>query len=240
MNVVLLRVGIDTGAGGILSPLFPDGSFEFVPIPDGWGGPGVDGRTYGNTVGRHGRPLVEYFPPRRQPRMRDQPMHVDPEWETFTYGDPTRLKGRLRELTPGDLLVFYAGLQGWGWEQPPALYIVGYFEVECAGMASRPDDRTLAARFGANYHVRHPQVLADQRSRLALVAGGAGSRLLRRAARISVIGLDKRGGPTAVLSPEAQAHFGDFGGKTGIKMSSPRWVWPEHVERAAAFVRALD
>ena len=39
MNVVLLRVGIDTGSGGIHSPLFQDGSFELVPIPDGHGAP---------------------------------------------------------------------------------------------------------------------------------------------------------------------------------------------------------
>lgn len=30
MRVVLLRVGIDTGEGGISSPLFADGQFELV------------------------------------------------------------------------------------------------------------------------------------------------------------------------------------------------------------------
>lgn len=240
MNVVLLRVGIDTGSGGIHSPLFPDGSFEFVPIPDGWGGAGVDERTYGAATGRHGRPYVDYFPPGRRSRMRDQPMHVDPEWETFTYGDPSHLKGRLRELSAGDLLVFYAGLRGWGWEQPPALCIVGYFEVARAARACAFGDDALRDAFGANFHVRHPQVLADQRDKLVLIKGGPGSRILRRAAGISALGIDRGGGPTPVLSPEARAHFGDFGGKTGIKMSAPRWVWPEHAERATRYVRSLE
>jgi len=58
MQVVFLRVGIDTGSGGIHGPLFCDGSFEYIPIPDCYGGKGVDKRTYGNIRGRAGRKLV--------------------------------------------------------------------------------------------------------------------------------------------------------------------------------------
>ena len=56
-QVVLLRVGIDSGSGGMLGPIFDDGSFEFIPID-------ADrdclGRTYATTSGRHGRKLIEY------------------------------------------------------------------------------------------------------------------------------------------------------------------------------------
>lgn len=62
MQVVLLRVGIDTGSGGILGPLFKDGSFEYIPIPDKTRGRGIDKRAYGDTLGRHGERLVNYFP----------------------------------------------------------------------------------------------------------------------------------------------------------------------------------
>ena len=58
-RLILLRVGIDRGSGGIQSPMFDDGGFELLPIPDGLG---VESRTYGNLTGRHGRPLVDYFP----------------------------------------------------------------------------------------------------------------------------------------------------------------------------------
>src|SRR5258708_2064809 len=68
MKVVLLRVGIDSGCGGMQGPIFKDKSFDFVPIDS-------DrhrlGRTYGNLVGRHKRKLIEYFPERVQNRMRD-------------------------------------------------------------------------------------------------------------------------------------------------------------------------
>src|SRR5436309_4858374 len=36
-QVVLLRVGIDAGCGSIQGPLFQDGSFDFVCIPDNKG-----------------------------------------------------------------------------------------------------------------------------------------------------------------------------------------------------------
>jgi len=88
------------GRGGISGPVLADGGFEFVPIPDNRR---LDERTYGNTRGRFGRPLVEYFPERRRVQQSAQSMHVDPEFETFTYGDPTRPKQRLRELQAGDL-----------------------------------------------------------------------------------------------------------------------------------------
>ncbi len=62
MKAVLLRIGIDTGCGGIHGPLFKNGSFEYIPIPDMANGEGIDDRTYGNTEGRHGSKLIEYFP----------------------------------------------------------------------------------------------------------------------------------------------------------------------------------
>jgi len=64
MEVVLLRVGIDSGAGEMQGPLFSDGSFELVPIPDRFHKLGENIATYGNTTCRSGRLLVDYFPRR--------------------------------------------------------------------------------------------------------------------------------------------------------------------------------
>ena len=109
-QVVLLRVGIDSGCGGIQGPLYKDGTFEFVCIPDR---KRVSVHTYGNMVGRDGKPLSSYFPESRRKRMAEQHIHVDPEFETFTYGDPTTPKRSLQHLQAGDFLVFYCGLQEW-------------------------------------------------------------------------------------------------------------------------------
>ncbi|MBI3839981.1 MAG: hypothetical protein HY288_18830 [Planctomycetia bacterium] len=93
MKMVLLRVGIDSGSGGMRGPLFKDGSFEFIRIPDK---KQLDARTYGNTLGTHGTPHVEYFPRERRMAAASQPIHIDPEFETFTYGDRTRPKASPR------------------------------------------------------------------------------------------------------------------------------------------------
>ena len=98
MEVCLLRVGIDTGTGRMLGPLFKDGTFEYIPIPEesSYDGPGV---TYGELIGQNTKePLWKFFPKRRQADARNAIAHYDPEFQTFTYGDPTVPKRSLREL----------------------------------------------------------------------------------------------------------------------------------------------
>jgi hypothetical protein len=239
MQVVLLRVGIDTGSGGIHGPLFSDGSFEYIPIPDRFGGEAVDKRTYGNTRGKSGQRLVDYFPETRREKVFDQSIHFDPEFETFTYGDPTRPKASLRQLSEGSLLVFYAGLKGWNFDCPPSLHIIGYFEVARAGLAASFSRAELTGIFQNNFHVMHGNVFEDQRDRLVLVKGNANSRLLKKAVKISSVETDRNGRSLHRLAPEMQAVFGGFEGKTSIQRSPPRWVAPEFVQRAAQFISAL-
>jgi hypothetical protein len=241
-QVVLLRVGIDAGCGGIQGPLFKDGSFDFVCIPDN---KRVSVHTYGSIVGWNGTPHVRYFPESRRSLMTSQTVHVDPEWETFTYGDPTPPKRSLKYLKPGDFLVFYCGLQEWdaenGWNQDhyPALYVVGYFEVALADMAGAFEKRVLASEFGKNFHVRYPAVFKQQKDELVLVKGGAGSRMFHKAHCISAQGKDRAGKPLEVLSPKMQKVFGDFGGHISIQRSPPRWVESRFVERAIEYVTGL-
>jgi putative DNA base modification enzyme with NMAD domain len=240
MQVVLLRVAIDKGFGGILGPLFKDGSFEYVPIPDKFNGCGISDQTYGNTKGKCSRKLLlQYFPKRLQQKRRDIRIHYDPEFETFTYGDPTAPKRGLRKLGKGDLLVFYAGLKGFDFSCNPALYIFAYFEVEKAGLAGKFSKQELKTVFGNNFHVRHRAVFAKDEARLVLVKGSRRSRLLTKAKCISAIGSDKRGRPLHVLSPEMQKIFGNFDGHTSIQRSPPRWVKEVFVAKASAFVTSL-
>jgi hypothetical protein len=241
-RVVLLRVGVDSGCGGIQGPLFEDGTFEFVCIPDR---KRVSVHTYGSMVGRDGEPLVRYFPKARRKAMGEQHVHVDPEFESYTYGDPTSPKRSLRKLKPGDLLVFYCGLQPWdsasGWNtgDRPALYLVGYFEVVLAGMAREFDKKVLESQFRKNFHVRYPTVFEQQKDDLVLVKGGPSSRLFRKAYQISVEGKDRAGKPLKILSPVMQKVFGTFGGRIAIQRSPPRWAESEFVDRAIEFVKGL-
>jgi len=128
---------------------------------------------------------------------------------------------------------------GWNDDGRPALYIVGYFEVEMAGMATDFSKKTLKAEFGKNFHVRYPSVFNVQREQLVVVKGGPGSRLLENAHQISVEGADRSGKPLKVLSPKMQNVFGDFGGHISIQRSPPRWVDSEFVEKAIRYVTKL-
>jgi Nucleotide modification associated domain 3 len=236
MKMALLRVGVDSGSGGIDGPIFADETFEFVPIPDSRG---IDERTYGSCQGRSGTRLCDFFPPARRSAMHSQSMHFDPEFSTFTYGDPTSPKAGLRRLTNGDMLVFYAGLQGHNCDVPPALYLIGYFEVDFAGLApDLSEDQIRSCR--ENFHVRHSTVYRAQQRRLVLVKGASGSRLLTKAVKISVNGVDSAGRPLKVLSPKMQQILGKFGGRLSFQRSPTRWVEEDHVERAMRFVRGLE
>lgn len=178
--------------------------------------------------------------------MAEQTVHVDPEWETLTYGDPTAPKRALRNLQPGDYLVFYCGLQEWdvvagtNRQHRPALYLAGFFEVALAGMATAFDEKQLKSQFGKNFHVRYPSVFEKQKHDLVLVKGGAGSRLFKKAHQISSEGKDKTGKRLKVLSPAMQKVFGDFDGRISIQRSPPRWVQPEFTEKAIRFISNLE
>ena len=236
MKVALLRVGIDTGSGGIHGPLFNDGSFEYIPIPDGFG---IDKRTYGNVTGRHGINLVGFFPKSRRERMINQSIHFDPEFETFTYGDPTAPKAGLRRLEPGDTLIFYCGLEGWDYFSPPALYLLGYFDVLAAGKAADFSTDELGELFRENFHVKHRSIFEKQKDDLVLVKGSEKSRVFEKAVCISMTGHDRSGRPLKVLSMEMQKIFGDFDGKISLQRCPPRWVYPEYTEKVTKFMKSL-
>lgn len=237
MKMAMLRVGIDTGSGGTHGPLFHDGSFEFIPIPDS---SGTEPRTYGNTVGRKGRKLVDYLSKSRRAKMKDVSIHADPEFTTYTYGDPTSPKVGLRRLEEGDMLVFYCGLKGWDFDSEPSLYLIGYFEVLAAGKASDFSPAEIQKLFSENFHVRHQDVFEPQEDRLVLVKGSPSSRLLEKAVPISALGQTMSGKPLKILSPEMQEVFGRFGGKLSFQRSPTRWVDAAYVAGAAGFVRSLE
>ena len=191
MKIAIVRVGVDagSGSGGIQGPLFRDGSFEFIPIPENPYADVIPKYTYGNLMGRHRKPMAHYFPQRRQVKMADCGVHCDPDWNSITYGDWTGgPKSGLKDLEKGDILIFSCGLQGWDFSSKPGIYLAGYFRVQVAGTLSELSQqftqRDLKELFGGNAHVqgqslsRLKQEWGDQ---LILVKGTRRSRLLKRA-----------------------------------------------------------
>lgn len=126
-NILLLRVGIDSGTGNGHGPLFKDNSFEYIPIPEGENGPDTsEDRTYSNISDRSSGTLADHAP-----HLTDQIPHFDPEFESYTYGDPSPNKRtQLSRLTSGDLLIFYSSLLPQDADVGPRLHVIGYFTID--------------------------------------------------------------------------------------------------------------
>lgn len=174
-KALLLRVGIDRGTGGALGPIFRDGVFEYIPIPEAV--PTRSPLTYATLPGRHVPSLATVLPA----RLAERHPHIDPDFATATYGDAApRKRHQLLRLMSGDILVFYTGLSPRPPEDRPRLFAIGVLHVRKVHHLSPSDRgrRDLQRRFGQTAHF----LRRIQDEELALVEGEPReSRLFARA-----------------------------------------------------------
>lgn len=137
------------------SPLFPDGTFEFVPIPEDieLAGPSIVRYRDLRSHNAAGSDLTDHIPS----RLWDWAAHSDPEFETFTYGDNCEKSPRaasLKQLERGDLLFFIVRTLSVA-DRQHGFSLVGYLEIGevLSDVRRRPPDEVLR-RFGANAHIR--------------------------------------------------------------------------------------
>lgn len=133
MRVFLINVGANSAhRSRARSPLFPDGTFVYVPFPLNEGEMGI-----------------WPYPSKAWPftyNLQWHQTHVDPDWENLTYGDCT-LNPRascLASVRPSDILLFWALL----WDNPgdswftftnaQSWHLIGALRVE---EVLRPGDR---------------------------------------------------------------------------------------------------
>ncbi|MFB6126739.1 MAG: hypothetical protein ABEJ79_05515 [Halolamina sp.] len=117
-RALAINVAANTSLPGFRGPVYPDGSFEYVPIPERE--PVPDGATDGPWRGQRDRvptyaDLDLSFPV--PAAVADRDVHLDPAFAgvhdapTTTYGDEHGVKaGPISSLDPGDHLLFYATL----------------------------------------------------------------------------------------------------------------------------------
>jgi hypothetical protein len=220
-KALFLRVGIDSGCGGTLGPIFPDGTFEYVPIPESSQYVSPRSLYFRDLPARHGGTLAQYVPG----KYREAAAHYDPEFETFTYGDPTRNKrGQLLRLDDGDLLVFYAGLRPVESRAATRLYIIGYFTVASVESINATNSwpPPNSSHLLRNAHLRRNR----PDDGLVVVRGhDRASRLLDRA---------------IVISDEAQTATTEVEKSMGIhgslKRAIGRWVPSEYIANVADWI----
>lgn len=150
-TIFLANVGVNC-AHGLYSPLFDDGTFEFVPIPEGGHRKEVRATalpplpTYADLrCYREGAPLLELFPPKLQEKYADALVHYDPNFSNpyegdlaaFTYGDIPFASARgssLRHTKPGDIIFFLARLtpirDGKVYRPDGAFHLIGCLHIQ--------------------------------------------------------------------------------------------------------------
>ncbi|WP_336360216.1 hypothetical protein [Haladaptatus sp. ZSTT2] len=183
---VAINVGANTNAPGFRGPIYDDGRFEYVPIPE-------EKATIEPVATYADLGLSMDIPA----EIRDTPVHLDPEFagygpcEAYTYGDPFGVKAKpLSELSAGDYLFFYATLSTVG-DQPASwisprwgCYLIGQFELATApvtgeAFAHLPAEQQAA--FSSNAHLKR-----DPFDARVLVRGDPeGSQLYERAVPLS-------------------------------------------------------
>jgi hypothetical protein len=184
---VAVNVGANTNQPGFRGPVYDDGSFAFVPIPEA-----AEVTEEPPTYGELGLDLPFELPE----AVRETPVHLDPAFaeypgcEAYTYGDPYGVKARpLSDLSAGDYAFFYATLDHHGDDPAPwvnegwGAYLVGAFRLArdpVTGDEFRDLPPGERAAFDGNAHVRR-----DPFDAAVLLLGDDASRLYDRAVPLS-------------------------------------------------------
>jgi len=143
MKGFLLHTAADTTNLGVVGPVFPDGTFEYIPIYNSYG---VETRTYSNFSARniqYGKTLAEFIPS----FVANRPVHFDPDFNNYTYAQPVDEYPRsrvLEKLKEGDVIFFVSSLAPYDprvYQEKDALlpnfqrgkknkYVIGFFTIK--------------------------------------------------------------------------------------------------------------
>ncbi|AXR77662.1 hypothetical protein AArcMg_2346 [Natrarchaeobaculum sulfurireducens] len=167
---MLAGIGADSTNLGALAPLYDDGRFEYVPIPEK-----TDRTSEAATLGSwelrddrvaadlttriEPQPVRGEAEPVTGAALAEWPFHRDPNFEALTYGEH-RASGyvsRLRALEPGDVVGFYAGLRRPDGDRAHR-YLIGYFTVDSVDVVTpetpQPERKAILASHPHNAHAK--------------------------------------------------------------------------------------
>ncbi len=153
----IVNVGVNASHGSIRSPLFPNGRFILLPIPERKGFENCpEILTYSDILKDTGSLRKRILPSRHF----NTKVHNDPEFETYTYGDypgSVPKASKLKRLGTGDYIFFLSRLVEFDGEAygTAGFYIVGYLRIEriFRDIARKPSQQILSSISG-NAHVK--------------------------------------------------------------------------------------
>jgi hypothetical protein len=201
-RIFLANVGANA-SHPFASPIFEDGAFEVLPIPEAVNLPGASLVRYGMLRSfNHPEEDLRAYLPRR---YWDWPCHADPEFYTYTYGDDCDTAPRgsaLKSMGAGDFIFFIARLvlppkaglslrkdgagKGAG---RPGFYLIGYLAVaQVLASVRQPPPAPEMAVYGNNAHIRRALADPDESGRwdsFWVFKGSACSRRFHRAVPVT-------------------------------------------------------
>ena len=195
-EIVIINVGANTHHSGLISPLYEDGSFFFMPIPEEGEKPDANKDlfpgcpklpTYKDFI--KDQKVWQYI----RDRYLEKRVHNDPEFKTFTYGDnpKTIAKGKAANLKnhlwkdEGDLLFFFAGLTSIRNSEKTDdyhFYFIGFFEIcDILEDVTKMPSKDKLEIFGENAHIKRGQANPDFFNEFWVWKGSNNSQLFSKA-----------------------------------------------------------
>ena len=177
-RIFIINVGANTSSL-LQSPVYDDGRFEFVPIPEYAPMDSHEILAFAD-LRQFNYPdqklLALYSKVSQTP---DDKVHNDPEFLTFTYGDNTNLKSNLQDLREGDYLFFLSRLVPFSnnqFQHEQAFFaLVGYLEI--AEVLNDPRSSLFTSpAFIRNAHVKRWLVNPSSFDNFAIFKGSTKSR----------------------------------------------------------------
>ena len=163
VKVFIVNVGVNASHGSLRSPRFPDGTFEFVTIPDD------DIQDCDQAIQYKDFPTTTEISPEEfiDAKHLMRRSHYDPEFDTPSYGDVPRTNAKasnLLKVDRGDILLFYARLAEWRngrfYPNQSGMYFVGYIEVsETYGDITEKPKMDTFKRISKNAHIIRAECL---------------------------------------------------------------------------------
>lgn len=127
MSLILVGIGSDSKNASNCPPIFDDGSFEYIPIPEEH--ETSETATFENEGFDEHLDHVIHDGEKTDDLDRVH-LHHDPNFEELTFGDPGKSRSALLSLEPDDILAFYTGLTPPGQTRPKHRFLIGYFTVD--------------------------------------------------------------------------------------------------------------
>lgn len=211
MKALLIGAGIEPAHSG-LSPVYTDYSFRYIPA------------NYFDLKQRETKEKNTYkslgLDYSVSDKIVNRKVHMDPEFETFTYGDQDKVRrNELLELDRGDLLVFHLAGEWQGDPIEVCCHIFGYFVVN---YVVDWNELTLAERKKYQPELRKNAHMRSSKSKdnLVLVKGYKKSKILKRC--IPITDPNPKPGKNAFSISDDMSRF--LGIKEPIKLSVPVWL----------------